>query len=154
MNTHHDAGIALQTLLRRPRVQGNFDHYYEGVAVAFDSGKNLAFTQAAATVPPHLSAHSQRMGQKIYCVAQRVYCAVGYALANVIFVVGDSGIVVMDCTESLESAQACLADFKRACPAAAALRGSASATLGGRVRPRGQGRGAGPADGATASRPG
>jgi alkyl sulfatase BDS1-like metallo-beta-lactamase superfamily hydrolase len=117
----NDAGIALQTLLRRSSVQGNFDHYYADVAIAYDAGKNLAFTQDAATVHPNLTAHSRRMGQRIYRVADTVYSAVGYALANVIFVVGDDGIVVVDCTESLEGGAACYADFKLACPAAAGL---------------------------------
>ncbi len=114
-----DAGAALQTLLRRPVAQGNFDHYYDGVEVAYDSGKNLAFTDAAPTVHPSLTAHSRRMGQKIYRVADDVYSAVGYALANVVFVVGDKGVVVVDCTESEEGGAACYADFKRACPTAA-----------------------------------
>jgi alkyl sulfatase BDS1-like metallo-beta-lactamase superfamily hydrolase len=117
----NDAGTALQTLLRRPSVQGNFDHYYADVAIAYDAGKNLAFTQDAPTVHPNLTAHSRRMGQRIYRVADTVYSAVGYALANVIFVVGDGGIVVVDCAESLEGGAACYADFKLACPAAAAL---------------------------------
>ena len=119
MSTPHEAGAALQTLLRRPVVQGNFDHYYDGVEVAYDAGKNLAFTDAAPTVHLSLTAHSRRMGQKIYRVADNVYSAVGYALANVIFVVGDKGLVVVDCTESEEGGAACYADFKHACPAAA-----------------------------------
>ncbi len=119
MSDAYDAGAALQTLLRRPRVEGHFEHYYEGVALAYDAGKNLAYTQDAPTVASRLSAHSRRMGQRIYRVADCVYSAVGYALANVVFIVGKDGLIVMDCTESLEGGAACFADFKRACPLAA-----------------------------------
>jgi hypothetical protein len=53
MTEHSNAvtveGAALQTLLRRPRVEGNYDHYFEGVTVAYNAGINLALTQAAAT---------------------------------------------------------------------------------------------------------
>ena len=50
-------------------------HIGEPLDVAFDAGVNLAFTIAAPTVPPRLTEHSRRMAQRIYRVAERVYCA-------------------------------------------------------------------------------
>jgi alkyl sulfatase BDS1-like metallo-beta-lactamase superfamily hydrolase len=93
--------------------QAAFDapHVGEPLDVAFDAGVNLAFAIAAPTVPPRLTEHSQRMAQRIYRVADRVYCAVGYAIANIIFVVGDDGIVVVDATESVSSAKRIYEDF-------------------------------------------
>ncbi|WP_322057722.1 alkyl sulfatase dimerization domain-containing protein [Paraburkholderia sp. J63] len=86
-------------------------HVGEPLDVAFDAGVNLAFAVAAPTVPPKLTGHSRRMAQRIYRVAGRVYCAVGYALANIIFVVGDDGIVVIDVTEAVSSARQIYEDF-------------------------------------------
>ncbi len=114
-------GRPLQALLTHRTAQKNFDHYYTGVEVAWDARRTLAHTADAATASPRLVAHSRRMAQRIYRVAQRVYCAVGYALANVIFVVGDGGLIVVDTTESKEGGDAALADFYRAAPHAAAL---------------------------------
>jgi alkyl sulfatase BDS1-like metallo-beta-lactamase superfamily hydrolase len=46
-----------------------------------------------------MTNHAKRMGQKIYRVAQKVYSAVGYGLANIIFIEGDDGIIVIDTAE-------------------------------------------------------
>jgi alkyl sulfatase BDS1-like metallo-beta-lactamase superfamily hydrolase len=86
-------------------------HVGDPLDVAFDAGVNLAYAIAAPTVPPRLTEHSRRMAQRIYRVAERVYCAVGYAIANIIFVVGDDGIVVVDATEAVSAAQRIYADF-------------------------------------------
>ncbi|MGF6243027.1 alkyl sulfatase BDS1-like metallo-beta-lactamase superfamily hydrolase [Paraburkholderia sp. GAS38] len=86
-------------------------HVGEPLDVAFDAGVNLAFAIAAPTVPPRLTEHSRRMAQRIYRVAERVYCAVGYAIANIIFVVGDDGIVVVDATEAVSAAKRIYEDF-------------------------------------------
>ena len=88
---------------------------------AFDAGRNLAHVADGPTVSPRLAAHSRRMAQRIYRVAERVYSAVGYALANVIFVVGDDALIVIDTTESKEGGEAAWADFRRAAPHAAGL---------------------------------
>ena len=86
-------------------------HVGDPLDVAFDAGVNLAFAVAAPTVPPRLTEHSRRMAQRIYRVAERVYCAVGYAIANIIFVVGDDGIVVVDATEAVSAAKRIYEDF-------------------------------------------
>jgi alkyl sulfatase BDS1-like metallo-beta-lactamase superfamily hydrolase len=86
-------------------------HVGDPLDVAFDAGVNLAFAIAAPTVPPRLTEHSRRMAQRIYRVAERVYCAVGYAIANIIFVVGDDGIVVVDATEAVSAAKRIYEDF-------------------------------------------
>ncbi len=92
--------------------------YQAGVDVVHDAGFNLAYDQPAPTIPAALTAHSRKMAARIYRVAGRVYCAVGYAVANVIFIVGDDGLVVCDTTESLPAARRAFDDFKRAVPAA------------------------------------
>ena len=116
-----ELGRPLQALLQHRAVQGNFDHYYAGVEIAFDAKRNLAHVADAATASPRLVEHSKRMAQRVYRVAERVYCAVGYALANVIFVVGDDALIVVDTTESKEGGDAAFADFKQAAPHAANL---------------------------------
>jgi alkyl sulfatase BDS1-like metallo-beta-lactamase superfamily hydrolase len=86
-------------------------HLGDPLDVAYDAGVNLAYAIAAPTVPPRLTEHSRRMAQRIYRVADRVYCAVGYAIANIIFVVGDDGIVVIDTTEAVSAAKRIHEDF-------------------------------------------
>lgn len=92
------------------------EHLGEPLDIAFDAGRNLAWVEPSATVPPRLAAHSRRMAQRIYRVAGNVYCAVGYALANVIYVVGDDGVIVVDTTESVTAARQTYLDFCRIDP--------------------------------------
>jgi alkyl sulfatase BDS1-like metallo-beta-lactamase superfamily hydrolase len=96
-------------MVRNPAFDAS--HVGDPLDVAFDAGVNLAFAIAAPTVPPRLTEHSRRMSQRIYRVAERVYCAVGYAIANIIFVVGDDGIVVIDATEAVSAAKRIYDDF-------------------------------------------
>jgi alkyl sulfatase BDS1-like metallo-beta-lactamase superfamily hydrolase len=77
------------------------------------SGTNLAFTGAAPTVDPRLTAHSRTMTQRIYRSAGNVYCAVGYGLANMTVVEGDDGLVVVDVLESVENARAVMAEIRK-----------------------------------------
>jgi alkyl sulfatase BDS1-like metallo-beta-lactamase superfamily hydrolase len=118
-----DSGKPLQAALLKHRcaaAPSDFAHYLAGVEVAFDAGKNLAFTGQHENIPAAMTAHAKRMDQKIYRVASRVYCAVGYALANIIFVEGDDGLIVIDTSESLDAAIRIRDDFFSAVPTAAA----------------------------------
>lgn len=46
-------------------------------------------------------------------VTDRVYCATGYALGNVIFVVTEKSVVVIDTTESMQSARRALEEIRK-----------------------------------------
>lgn len=46
-------------------------------------------------------------------VTDRVYCATGYALGNVILVITDKSAVVIDTTESMQSARRALEEFRK-----------------------------------------
>lgn len=55
-------------------------------------------------VHPGLAAHALRFDKRVEQVADRVFVAIGYGLANTVMVVGDGGIVVVDVMESIEAA--------------------------------------------------
>jgi alkyl sulfatase BDS1-like metallo-beta-lactamase superfamily hydrolase len=117
-----EQGKPLQSVLKAHACQlkiNDFPHYQTGVEVALDKGKNLAFTADHENVPAAMTNHAKRMGQKIYRVAQRVYSAVGYGLANIIFIDGDDGIIVIDTAECLQAAEQARNDFFEAVPSAA-----------------------------------
>jgi linear primary-alkylsulfatase len=84
--------------------------YSEAIA---GSGANLAFADAAPTVAPALTAHSQKMSQRIYRTAGNVYTAVGYGLANLTLIEGDDGVIVVDVLESVENARAAMAEMRK-----------------------------------------
>jgi alkyl sulfatase BDS1-like metallo-beta-lactamase superfamily hydrolase len=116
-----DHGKPLQSVLKDHACQltiNNFPHYQKGVEIALDNGKNLSFTEDHANIPAAMTNHAKRMGQKIYRVAQKVYSAVGYGLANIIFIDGDDGIIVIDTAESLPAAEKARDDFFTAVPSA------------------------------------
>lgn len=73
----------------------------------------LGAAQAHPPVAPSLEAHTQEFERKVYKVTDGVYQAVGYALANSIMIEGDDGVVIVDVTESVETAQEVLAEFRK-----------------------------------------
>src|SRR3546814_3998723 len=66
----------------------------------------------AAPTPAALAAHSAEFKREVLNPADGVYVAVGYGIANSILVVGDSGVIVVDTTETAESAREVLAAFR------------------------------------------
>lgn len=119
MSTLHDPGFSgrhLREVLRQRPAVCEAEHYQEGLVVVHDAGVQLAFDGDHPDVPAQLAAHARRMRQRIYRTGKRVYCAVGYALANVIIVRCDHALVVIDTTESHQSATQIWQDFKAAVP--------------------------------------
>jgi alkyl sulfatase BDS1-like metallo-beta-lactamase superfamily hydrolase len=53
---------------------------------------------------PDLAAHSAEFQQEVIKVADGVYVAVGFGLANAVLLVGDDGVVIVDAMESAEAA--------------------------------------------------
>ena len=119
MSLLHDPGFSgrhLREVLRLRPDTCDAEHYQDGLVVVHDSGAQLAFDGEHVDVPAQLSAHARRMRQRIYRAGARVYCAVGYALANVIIVRCEGALVVLDTTESHTSAAQILQDFRAAVP--------------------------------------
>ena len=116
LNDPEFSGRHLREVLRQRPALCEAEHYQEGLVVVHDAGVQLAFDGEHPDVPAALAAHARRMRQRIYRAGERVYCAVGYALANVIIVRCEGALVVLDTTESHTSAAQILADFKAAVP--------------------------------------
>ena len=77
------------------------------------AGGFAARLDCPAAIHPDLAAHGKLFERKIHRVVDRVYCAVGYNLANIIAVVGPEGMVVIDTGMDTAQAQAVLADLRR-----------------------------------------
>jgi alkyl sulfatase BDS1-like metallo-beta-lactamase superfamily hydrolase len=110
------SGRHLRDVLRQRPALCEAEHYQEGLVTVHDTGVQLAFDGEHPDVPSALAAHARRMRQRIYRAGDRVYCAVGYALANVIIVRCEQALVVFDTTESHQSAAQIWQDFKTAVP--------------------------------------
>jgi len=74
----------------------------------------------APTAPPAtvlaseaLGAHSAEFRKDIVEVVPGIHVAIGYALANVILIEGDDGVIIVDTTESLAAAREIKAEFDR-----------------------------------------
>lgn len=65
-------------------------------------------------IDPELAAHSTRFERKLHRIGARVWCAVGYNLANVIAVEGDEGLVIVDTGLEMSQGEEVLADLARA----------------------------------------
>ncbi|MEM6939347.1 MAG: alkyl/aryl-sulfatase [Pseudomonadota bacterium] len=64
---------------------------------------------------PELIAQNVQFEKKLHKLTDRVYVAVGYAASNVSFLVGESGVIVIDTTETTQAAENILADFRAVC---------------------------------------
>jgi len=69
--------------------------------------------QESFKVHPDLHAHTAEFEKKVYPLAEGVYIAVGYGLANTIMIEGDDGIVIVDVLESQEAAEEAMAEFRK-----------------------------------------
>lgn len=67
----------------------------------------------AAPTPEALTAHSAEFTRGVVKVTEGVYVAIGYGIANSIWLDGPDGAIVVDTTESVESARAVLAEFRK-----------------------------------------
>ena len=61
---------------------------------------------------PDLTAQNAQFMKKIHKLADNVYSAVGYAASNVHFLVGETGVVVIDTTETTQAATNIFTDFR------------------------------------------
>jgi len=66
-----------------------------------------------AEAHPAIVAQSAEFEPRVYRVTDRVHVAVGFALANSILIEGDAGAVIVDVTESVETARQIRAAFAR-----------------------------------------
>src|SRR5262245_49687184 len=57
------------------------------------------------SIHPELKEHTRRFDKKIYKIADNVYSAVGWDLANTIMVEGDSGIIIVDTGAGIDAAR-------------------------------------------------
>jgi len=62
-----------------------------------------------------LAAHNVEFEKGIVQLSPRAFLAIGYAASNVGFLIAPSGVVVIDSTESTESAKDILTDFRKLC---------------------------------------
>lgn len=60
-----------------------------------------------------LRAHSDEFRKEIIQVSEAIHVAVGYALANVIMIEGDDGLIIVDTTESVVAAEEIKAEFDK-----------------------------------------
>ena len=71
--------------------------------------KTIANVQTAGS----LKEHTKHFERKIYKVADNVYSAVGFGLANSIMIEGDNGLIIVDTMESLQEARNVLGEFRK-----------------------------------------
>lgn len=72
-----------------------------------------AHDDPAPRIAPSLAAHTAEFAPpKVYEPAPGVFSAVGYGIANSIMVVGKSGVVIIDTTDSLDEAKKVWAEFE------------------------------------------
>ena len=100
---------------RRPvgsRTRARRRAYLAALLAGMGCGGEEPTLPAAADAHPAIVAQSAEFERRVYRVTDRVHVAVGYALANSILIEGDAGAVVVDVTESVETAREIRAAFE------------------------------------------
>ena len=67
----------------------------------------------AVNTKEELTRHSKEFTKGVIKVAEGVHVAIGYALSNSILIEGEDGIIIVDTTESAESAAEILREFRK-----------------------------------------
>lgn len=75
--------------------------------------KPAAPAAVTVTSPEALKAHSAEFQREVRRVADGVYVAIGYGIANSILLEGSDGVIVVDTMETAESAREVLAEFRK-----------------------------------------
>ena len=65
-----------------------------------------------ATAKKLLHAHAEHFQKKIYQITDNIHVAVGYAASNVSMIEGQTGLIIIDTTESTSAAENILKDFR------------------------------------------
>lgn len=87
--------------------------YGKDKQVIFDARRYKVEGENPQTVHPHLWAHFKRVGNiGLFQVADRIFQIRGIDLANITFVLGDSGIIIIDPLTTEETARAALVQFQ------------------------------------------
>ncbi|HEX4437079.1 MAG TPA: alkyl sulfatase dimerization domain-containing protein [Solirubrobacteraceae bacterium] len=76
-------------------------------------GKAERAERVGPWIDPELAAHSGLFERRIHKIGERVYCAVGYNLANIIAVDGPEGLVIVDTGLEMKQGEEVLADLRR-----------------------------------------
>jgi alkyl sulfatase BDS1-like metallo-beta-lactamase superfamily hydrolase len=71
------------------------------------------FAQITPSIHPELEAHSRLFEKRIYKIAQNVYSAVGWHIANTILVEGTDGVIIVDTGRSVENARLVEQEFRK-----------------------------------------
>ena len=64
---------------------------------------------------PAMIAQNAQFEKKLHRLTYTVLMAVGYAASNVHLLVGETGVVVIDTTETTQAAENILAEFRKHC---------------------------------------
>lgn len=84
-----------------------------GLLLALAACGRQAAPPAPVATPADLAAHSAEFKRGVIKVADGVYVAIGYGIANSILLEGSDGSIIVDTMETLESGRAVAVDFRK-----------------------------------------
>jgi alkyl sulfatase BDS1-like metallo-beta-lactamase superfamily hydrolase len=83
------------------------------VMMPFPAWAQDATKEVKLSIHPELREHTRQFEKKIYKIADNVYSAVGWDLANTIMVEGPNGVVIVDTGGRIDSARAVASELKK-----------------------------------------
>ncbi len=95
--------------------------YYINVLWVFFVGascyaKSDIIEHVKPSIRPELKEHTKLFEKKIYQIADTIYSAVGWHVANTIIIEGEKGLIIFDVGQTVEGAQEIKADIRKRIP--------------------------------------
>ncbi|MFC5697357.1 alkyl/aryl-sulfatase [Pseudomonas sp. GCM10022186] len=85
------------------------------LAAALPLGADAALPEEniQPSINPELAEHTRHFSEKVYKIADNVYSAVGWNLANSVMIEAPEGLIIVDTGESAEQSRKVLAEFRK-----------------------------------------
>ncbi|MDA8484886.1 MBL fold metallo-hydrolase [Pseudomonas resinovorans] len=85
------------------------------LAAALPLGADAALPEESIqpSINAELAEHTKHFNEKVYKIADNVYSAVGWNLANSVMIVAPEGLIIVDTGESAEQSRKVLAEFRK-----------------------------------------
>ena len=115
---YHSAAASLSALIHNNneptmRLTTRFSGLLLAATLPLGADAALPDETLKASINPELAEHTRHFNQKVYQVADNVWSAVGWNLANSVMIEAPEGLIIVDTGESVDQSRKVLAEFRK-----------------------------------------
>ena len=95
------------------RTLSRFSGLWLAAALPFGASAGLPDETIEPSINAELAEHTRHFREKVYPIADNVWSAVGWNLANSVMIEAPEGLIIVDTGESAEQSRKVLAEFRK-----------------------------------------